>query len=328
MKKYKKTFSKTDEQKKEEDEGWSTVTYKKSKKTKNTVIHSTTLPRALKPCSDARGIRRCFRCGSTTHVVSFCPEKFTVEVTSPANASCPFLSLDQATFLRIVEYVVPSSRALINLSLTCKKAYRYIEEDARNFFLQNLVSYAPFTGMSWALSWSKYMIFMPQALRVKNKLLLIQATGQILIDQGEFGFSSHQLIIGRTLSEQEVRELESKIRCQLPLAFRLFLLIVGDGGAGPDYGIVPSTAQRVAELPTANQWMRHWCPETTDTIRNFRICEEGCGYCKLLVVIPHSYIKIISQIRGKKFGSILEDFSAADGGVFQVAPNFLTWYEV
>jgi len=52
-----------------------------------------------------------------------------------------------------------------------------------------------------------------------------------------FGSSKHQFRITQPLSEATVREFEKKHAIQLPQDYRCFLLEVGNGGAGPYYGL-------------------------------------------------------------------------------------------
>lgn len=54
-----------------------------------------------------------------------------------------------------------------------------------------------------------------------------------------FGSDSHQFRLNKPLSEQELVQFESKHGITLPADFRCFLQTVGNGGAGPYYGIYP-----------------------------------------------------------------------------------------
>ena len=52
-----------------------------------------------------------------------------------------------------------------------------------------------------------------------------------------FGSEAHGFRTYPTLSEEQVREFESRHRVTLPQEYRGFLIHVGNGGAGPSYGL-------------------------------------------------------------------------------------------
>lgn len=54
-----------------------------------------------------------------------------------------------------------------------------------------------------------------------------------------FGSSSHRYSLNAPLSEHEVRRIEEKYRFTLPDEYRWFITSVGNGGAGPFYGLFP-----------------------------------------------------------------------------------------
>lgn len=54
-----------------------------------------------------------------------------------------------------------------------------------------------------------------------------------------FGASSHSYEMNPVLSERELRKLEEKYSFTVPPDYRRFLTNVGNGGAGPYYGILP-----------------------------------------------------------------------------------------
>ncbi|MGD1845534.1 MAG: SMI1/KNR4 family protein [Salibacteraceae bacterium] len=75
-----------------------------------------------------------------------------------------------------------------------------------------------------------------QLLRIKDKLSMAR-----LADPSKriFGADSHCYQLRSRASEVEICAFETKYKVQLPSGFRAFLLKVGNGGAGPDYGIYP-----------------------------------------------------------------------------------------
>ncbi len=52
-----------------------------------------------------------------------------------------------------------------------------------------------------------------------------------------FGAESHGYILNPPLSESVVKQFEDKHRIHLPEDYRSFLIAIGDGGAGPFYGV-------------------------------------------------------------------------------------------
>jgi hypothetical protein len=52
-----------------------------------------------------------------------------------------------------------------------------------------------------------------------------------------FGSPSHRYVMRPVLSEQALREFEAARGVRLPDDYRLFLRTVGDGAAGPSYGL-------------------------------------------------------------------------------------------
>jgi hypothetical protein len=54
-----------------------------------------------------------------------------------------------------------------------------------------------------------------------------------------FGSRGHEYDVYPTLAAEQVDQFERHYRCQLPVEYRAFILSVGDGGAGPHYGLFP-----------------------------------------------------------------------------------------
>lgn len=54
-----------------------------------------------------------------------------------------------------------------------------------------------------------------------------------------FGASSHRYELPPPLSEKVIAQFETYYRCRLPADYRQFMGSVGDGGAGPHYGLFP-----------------------------------------------------------------------------------------
>lgn len=54
-----------------------------------------------------------------------------------------------------------------------------------------------------------------------------------------FGATAHEYTLNPPLPEIEIANVESKHGCRFPDEYRVFLLNVGNGGAGPFYGLFP-----------------------------------------------------------------------------------------
>ena len=52
-----------------------------------------------------------------------------------------------------------------------------------------------------------------------------------------FGKEGHNFLLNPTLDEAAVTGFEAKHRIQLPADYRLFITKIGNGGAGPYYGV-------------------------------------------------------------------------------------------
>ncbi len=70
--------------------------------------------------------------------------------------------------------------------------------------------------------------------------------------QKVFGTSGHRFVLHPVLAAAELVDLEQVIGARLPEEYRAFLLEVGNGGAGPGYGI-----ERVERTTDGWQWTGH-----------------------------------------------------------------------
>jgi hypothetical protein len=177
--------------------------------------------------------------------------------------------------------------------------------------------------------------------RVKHKLEQLR---QLDTRHTIFGAESHHYHLNPCLPESQIRAFEQTYAIHLPDDYRSFLKTIGNGGAGPYYGI-----------NTLERSLRDWCRDedphypskafplhtnlelyTLDPSAEFDaymtsayiqgtidICHYGCAVYFLLVV------------NGSEYGNIWVDDRASDGGIIALTQqldhdtrvDFLTWYE-
>jgi len=134
-----------------------------------------------------------------------------------------------------------------------------------------------------------------------------------------FGSDHHRYRLGPVLSEGELAAFESAHRVALPEDYRLFLQVVGNGGAGPFYGLEPlGSFGRDLSKPFP---FTHATEQLAESEREqlldrddhggvLEFCHQGCAIYSYLVV------------NGPTFGTIwdgCEDF-------FPTGLSFAGWY--
>ncbi|MFI7363220.1 HEAT repeat domain-containing protein [Streptomyces sp. NPDC050149] len=140
--------------------------------------------------------------------------------------------------------------------------------------------------------------------------------------------------LGLPLSEQRVTAFEAVHGVRLPSAYRMFLREIGNGGIGPDCGLLPLTRWKVRDIPDAGQQLgrpftldptgcvpEQWARLPVDRADPYAgthlVVQRGCLEMTLLV--------ITGPARGRLLDAGLGDVSIPP--VFHPAPDFLRWYE-
>jgi hypothetical protein len=168
-----------------------------------------------------------------------------------------------------------------------------------------------------------------------------------------FGAERHQYELRPVASEQELAAFESQFRIVLPVGYRSFLLQLGNGGAGPYYGLEPFKNALFRDLDYRDNtdlidpsmpfaFESHWNLEFRGDVESqeysdfeqeyfdnkwanglIRICNFGCGVSLNLVV------------NGPEYGNIWVDDRCNDGGLYpdpyfgqKDRTEFLNWYEL
>ena len=151
-----------------------------------------------------------------------------------------------------------------------------------------------------------------------------------------FGAAAHRYSLNPPLAESEVTAFEARHDLSLPEDYRDFLLEVGDGGAGPFYGLFRldrSDLDRrdgedlmpgflAGSFPHERSWNEDYSsPEGEEEyfdpapIRgSLNLSHQGCGYMVRLV------------LNGPQRGTLWEDGRCSDMGITPFAPGFAAWY--
>jgi predicted nucleic-acid-binding Zn-ribbon protein len=143
-----------------------------------------------------------------------------------------------------------------------------------------------------------------------------------------FGAQRHRYQLGECATEDEVRRFEKQQGVELPSEYREFICTVGNGGAGPGYGIVPLEKcwiRGALHLPfpytAACDPLAHLDDSHDDSEWNrayngcMAIGTDGCGIWNLLVVT------------GPRRGDLWKDLASQDQGFSPTTLSFVRWYE-
>jgi hypothetical protein len=190
-----------------------------------------------------------------------------------------------------------------------------------------------------------------QIVRIKQKLSLLRSR-----DKGFeiFGASTHRYELKSILTEEKLTVFEEKYNIKLPPDYRHFLLHVGNGGAGPYYGLVSledglyhdldyRDKDRLVDPSKPFLFEEAWNMDLGDMEEDedgyakkeeeyydekwanglLRLSNFGCGVSMNLVV------------NGGQCGIVWVDDRCNDGGIYPdhyfentERIGFLTWYEL
>ncbi|WP_351222807.1 SMI1/KNR4 family protein [Streptomyces sp. NPDC002133] len=196
---------------------------------------------------------------------------------------------------------------------------------------------------------------------VRDRVLALQKAPRW---RGVFGADfhghGHKFQLLPVLTEEQLRAVERRLATELPEEYHTFLLEVGAGGAGPDYGLFPMTPSGPGALPATGRCTlpfdpgltaeldEHECAEPQradypdddafaaaytpwearheelyDALTEGTLCigSQGCAYYSLLVVT------------GPQRGTMWDDVRAVGEGVVPVGRrgttgpvSFAEWY--
>lgn len=152
-----------------------------------------------------------------------------------------------------------------------------------------------------------------------------------------FGSESHRYLLNQPLTESAVAAFEARYGVSLPEDYRAFLLEVGDGGAGPFYGVFRLDRSDLfardredllpgflaGAFPHTQSWnglgdgspeAEEECDDPALVRGSLNLSHQGCGYMVRLV------------LNGPQRGTLWEDGRCSDMGITPFAPGFATWY--
>ena len=165
--------------------------------------------------------------------------------------------------------------------------------------------------------------------------------------QCSMGFKAHRFQFNKVLKESDVLAFEKKFEIELPVEYRSFLLNLGNGGAGPYYGLLPlekwdlflggceddNEAYGMLQSPCLlRPDLKERKEEGVTLIRDeacrkgiytgwdsyqgtITICDQGCTYYAVLI------------INGPYTGRIVNIDTMGQAPRFSPYSSFLDWYE-
>lgn len=191
-----------------------------------------------------------------------------------------------------------------------------------------------------------------QIQRIKEKLDNLRRADSKLIT---FGAQQHEFKLNEILDSEAISAFEKQYNIKLPSGYSDFLQQVGNGGAGPAYGLTkledslfsdmdlrkeenkvnpslpfPHTAPQImmteeydSEDFDEDEFYAKW-NEPQHEYGLLRLCNEGCGIFVNLIV------------NGKEYGNMWIDDRGSDAGIYPFSKtndlskrvNFLDWYEL
>lgn len=164
--------------------------------------------------------------------------------------------------------------------------------------------------------------------KIKNYIAKLK-----ILDESRFllGADYHEYFICSTIKHAKIETLKSKYHIDLPLGYEYFLTLIGNGGAGPHYGI--HKIEDSLEFATQKKWnltepslltLDRYCfiPDSDSENElswmfnsSFPIADSACGGFFFLI------------LNGKKSGEIWKYHGSSKGIIEKKSENFLQWYE-
>ncbi|NMO22340.1 SMI1/KNR4 family protein [Pyxidicoccus fallax] len=168
-------------------------------------------------------------------------------------------------------------------------------------------------------------------VQVRRKLGLLRQRDTALEVEGA---SHHRYKLGPRLSDAALRGWEARHQVTLPEEYRAFLMELGNGGAGPSYGLRPlkeDTAPTPGTFPLSRAEAEARVKDPVDEEGDFLeppyensppaalwICDHGCG--------EEDWLIVRGDLRGGVWHTGDSHFAWFDLETFRLY-GFLDWYE-
>jgi hypothetical protein len=180
-------------------------------------------------------------------------------------------------------------------------------------------------------------------------LAKLQALATLDDEHELFGARSHRYRLRPPLCAATVDHFERVHQLMLPADYRAFLQLLGDGGAGPGYGLsplhpwnVPAFYRDIGSAPTANKprpalarasdpgrpfpFDEEWIVPQTDEL--LRLADDANPYDGCLLLAEMGYVtQCFLVITGAAAGEVWYDTTPADGALAPSGQSFRVWYE-
>jgi hypothetical protein len=170
-----------------------------------------------------------------------------------------------------------------------------------------------------------------KADRIRSRLRVSAEADPELV---RFGAGTHRYLLCAALSEAEVVAFEERHGVRLPEAYRSFLTEVGDGGAGPDYGLYRLDGADMSDLDRDERdtpgFLTRPFPHTAAWNPRSRLDEDAYWDPRWVagsLIIAHFGCGVFHRlvVTGPARGQVWLDDRASDGGL-SPQTDFQEWY--
>ncbi|HEY3608838.1 MAG TPA: SMI1/KNR4 family protein [Pseudonocardiaceae bacterium] len=178
------------------------------------------------------------------------------------------------------------------------------------------------------------------AEQVRGRLTAMAAADP---EHAAFGAEVHRYLLGPALSVSQVAAFEEPQGVTLPAAYREFVLAVGDGGAGPYYGLFRldgsdmrpddrAERMRPSFLATPFPHVEAWNPnasgpDSAEWMNDDEYFDPKWDAGSLIIV--HfgcgAFFRLV--VTGSARGQVWFDDRESDGGLMPAARDFFEWYQ-
>jgi hypothetical protein len=147
-----------------------------------------------------------------------------------------------------------------------------------------------------------------------------------------FGSSDRDFHLEPPTVEAEVSDFERVCGVTLPSEYRTFITTLGDGGAGPGYGLLSLTRGLEYDVePVTPELLRRPFEFTEFTDALHLLDRETDEYAprpgSITISDAGCYLRHFIVVTGPTRGQMWVDHTTSDSGYWPLGVDFLTWYE-